>query len=340
MNLHLVVLLSTLLLAGLSPLVHGNSSAPDVIDDSYAKPGESVDIGGGRALNLRCSGEGKPVVLLEAGSNADASTWYRVQPQLALLTRVCAYDRAGYGFSDEGTYPRDLDAYVADLHALIRATQIPTPVILVGHSLGSNIVRKYARQYPDEVAGMVLVDPPEQGSDDPMPQEWKSQDASMLAQRETVLSACARAADAGDADTLKQKCVRPPPPWMSTSVASAMARTKAKPSYWRTLRSELAQNTDVFSTPVPTDESYGSIPLVLLRAPLPDAGMPPEVLRVIEDKRSQTHARILSASTRSSAIDVPDTSHDIQLDRPEAVVSAVRTLLGTVDAADGRHTRE
>jgi pimeloyl-ACP methyl ester carboxylesterase len=121
---------------------------------------------------------------------------------------------------------------------------------------------------------------------------------------------------------------------MSEAVAAAMASNKSKSSYWRTLRSELAQNMDLFSVPVPSDESYESIPLVLLRAPQQEGGVPPEVQQVIEAKRSQTHARILAASTRSSAIDVPGTSHDIQLDRPEAVVSAITKMLGTATAAD------
>lgn len=82
------------------------SPAPAQTPDSYASAGERVTIAPGRALNLRCSGAGPRTVLLEAGGNADSATWFRVQPLLE-SARVCAYDRAGYGFSDPGPLPRD-----------------------------------------------------------------------------------------------------------------------------------------------------------------------------------------------------------------------------------------
>jgi pimeloyl-ACP methyl ester carboxylesterase len=301
--------------------------AADLIADTFAEPGELIRLGDGRALNLRCSGEGETVVLLEAGGNADSTTWYRVQPRLAALTRVCAYDRAGYGFSDEGPLPRDLDAYVAELHGLIDAAELPVPVLLVGHSLGSNIVRSYAQRYPQQVAGMLLVDPSEQGADAQMPEDWQQQIAPMHVQREALLSACEDAAAEGDTEAIKQRCLRAPAPWMSERVAAATALNKSKPAYWRTLRSELANNLAVFAEPVPVDESYGSIPLVLLSASEQAQDAPPEVLKVIAAARQQTHGRILAASTLSSAVEVAGTGHDIQLDQPEAVVSAVRGLL-------------
>lgn len=321
--------LSMWLLAGPSAIVQASEAAVDMIADAYATPGELVRLRDGREFNVRCSGEGAQGVLLEAGGNADSSAWFRVQPRLASVARVCAYDRAGYGFSDEGPLPRDLDADVADLHAIIEAAGVPVPAVLVGHSLGSNIVRKYAQAFPAQVAGMVLVDPPEHGSDELMPETWQSQTASMLAQRGAFINACEEAAVANDIEAIQQRCLRGPPPWMSERVASAMQRNKAKPSYWRTLRSEFAHNVHVFSIPVPAEESYGSIPLVLLHAAEQDEDAPEEVRKVIEATRSQTHARILAASTRSFSVEVPDSSHDIQLDQPEAVVSAVRRLLGT-----------
>lgn len=308
-------------------IAHAAGIDSEPISDTYAVPGEFVRLGDGRALNLRCSGEGEPVVLLEAGGNSDSTTWHRTQPWLAGLTRVCAYDRAGYGFSDEGPLPRDLDANVADLHALIEAADLPLPVLLVGHSLGSNIVRSYAQRYPQQVAGLVLVDPPEQGADAQMPEDWRQQVALMLAQRDALLTICEEAAVEGDAEAIEQRCLRRPPAWMNERVATAIAANKSKPAYWRTLRSELANNIVMFAEPVPTDESYGAIPLVLLSASEQAQNAPPEVLEIIVAARQQTHARILAASSRSNAILVPDAGHDVQLDQPEAVVLAVRGLL-------------
>ena len=316
---------STLLLASVS-VVHAATAEADMIDDAYASPGQLVLLSDGRALNLRCSGEGAPVIVLEAGGNSDSSTWYRVQPLAARLSRVCAYDRAGYGFSDEGPLPRDLDAAVADLHALIDAAKIPLPVLLVGHSLGSNIVRRFAQVHPGQVAGMLLLDPPGQGADERMPPAWKAQSQAALAQRDAFLDQCEEGAEAGGAGAVG-RCLRAPPPWMGAHVADAVKRNKSRPSYWRTLRSELASNGDVFARQVPEDESYGSIPLVLLRATEEDDVVTGDVRQVLEASRSQTHARILAASTNSVAIDVPDASHDIQLDRPAALLAPLRRLL-------------
>jgi pimeloyl-ACP methyl ester carboxylesterase len=329
------VAVSMLLLAGAGLDARNAGAKEDVIADAYAAPAELVRLDDGRSLNLRCSGEGTPVVMLEAGGNADSSTWHRVQPRLAARTRVCAYDRAGFGFSEEGALPRNLDADVADLHALIAEARLPVPLLLVGHSLGTNIVRKYAQEHPAQVIGLVLLDPPEQGAENEMPPDWQSQNAASLEQRDAFITNCMQAAEANDAATMLQRCLRPPPAWMSEAAASAMQRNKSQPAYWRTLRSELESNIGVFAAPVPADESYGALPLALLQAPDQVVDAPDPVRDVIETARRQTHQRILAASTRSIAIPVPGASHDIQLDQPDAVVSAVLRLLDTKpDAAN------
>jgi len=156
--------------------------------DAYARPGKHIAVGDGRSLNLRCSGSGPVTVLLEAGAHADLSSWFRVQPLLQETARVCAYDRAGYGFSGEGPLPRDLAADVADLHALIEGAGLRTPLVLVGHSLGSNIVRRYASVHPGDVAALVLVDPPAQDQQRFMPAQWNRDETAMAAQRDAFLA--------------------------------------------------------------------------------------------------------------------------------------------------------
>ena len=135
-----------------------------------------VDIGGGRRLWLECRGHGSPTVMLEAGSGDNADVWdtialasdageMAVLPGVAAFTRVCAYDRPGTMIdadhrsrSDPAPMPRTAADAVADLHALIDAAGIPGPYVLVGHSLGGIIVRLYAATYPNEIAGLVLID--------------------------------------------------------------------------------------------------------------------------------------------------------------------------------------
>ena len=116
-----------------------------------------VDVGG-YELFYQCSGQGSPTVILEAGMGSESSYWARVIAGIAGTTRVCAYDRANLGRSDEARTPRTLRDAARDLHALLGNAGIGGPYILVGHSLGGELVRVFADQYPEEVAGIVLVD--------------------------------------------------------------------------------------------------------------------------------------------------------------------------------------
>jgi pimeloyl-ACP methyl ester carboxylesterase len=135
-----------------------------------------VNIGDGRRLFLECRGDGSPTVILEAGAGNNGQNWETaglpedaaqtaVLPGVAAFTRVCAYDRPGTildlehrSRSDPALMPRTAKDIVADLHALLTAAAVPGPYVLAGHSFGGLVVRLYAATYPNEVAGLVLVD--------------------------------------------------------------------------------------------------------------------------------------------------------------------------------------
>jgi len=123
----------------------------------HPAPGQLVDVGGYK-LHINCTGEGSPTVILEAGWADYSATWAYVQPEVAKATRVCSYDRAGYGWSDPSPHPRTASWRANELHTLLVNANIQGPYVLVGHSLGGMLVRVYAHIYPDEVVGMVLVD--------------------------------------------------------------------------------------------------------------------------------------------------------------------------------------
>jgi len=121
-----------------------------------AGAGKMIDVGGHR-LYIECTGSGGPAVILQAGLGASSSSWAGIAPSVATTTTVCAYDRAGHGRSDEAG-PQDGIALATDLHTLLERAGVPGPYVLVGHSSGGPYVRVYAAQYPNEVAGMVLLD--------------------------------------------------------------------------------------------------------------------------------------------------------------------------------------
>jgi pimeloyl-ACP methyl ester carboxylesterase len=123
----------------------------------YPPPGRLVDLGGYR-LHLYCTGQGSPTAVLEAGFGDSSPYWFAVQPEISKYTRVCAYDRAGYGWSERSPRPRATSVLAEELHSLLHRGGIAAPYILVGHSWGGLTVRVFANRYSSEVAGIVLVD--------------------------------------------------------------------------------------------------------------------------------------------------------------------------------------
>jgi pimeloyl-ACP methyl ester carboxylesterase len=124
---------------------------------SYPMPGQSYDVGG-YDLHVNCTGSGGPTVVLQSGLGELSSSWARIAPAVAGTTRVCAYDRAGQGWSDDAPRIQDGVQAAADLHTLLDRAGEDGPFVLVGHSIGGSHAMTYAARYPEQVAGMVLLD--------------------------------------------------------------------------------------------------------------------------------------------------------------------------------------
>ncbi|MFL6428834.1 MAG: alpha/beta hydrolase [Acidobacteriaceae bacterium] len=120
-------------------------------------PGQMYTVNGHR-MRIECMGSGSPTIVLDAGLGNDGLIWGGVQPTLAKSTRVCSYDRAGFGWSDALPPPRDADHIAAELHRLLAVAVIHGPIILMGHSISGLYIRDYATRYPAEVAGLIFVD--------------------------------------------------------------------------------------------------------------------------------------------------------------------------------------
>jgi pimeloyl-ACP methyl ester carboxylesterase len=126
--------------------------------------GRLIDVGGHR-LHLHCAGAGAPAVVFDAALGASSLSWSLVQPNVARLAQACAYDRAGFGWSDAGPLPRTAGRLARELQQALHAGGIPPPYVLVGHSFGALVARIFAARHHAEVAGLVLVDPAD-------PEEW------------------------------------------------------------------------------------------------------------------------------------------------------------------------
>jgi pimeloyl-ACP methyl ester carboxylesterase len=122
-----------------------------------APTGKIVDIGGYR-LHIDAEGKGSPAVIFIAGATAFSFDWALVASEIARITEAVTYDRPGLAWSDPGPMPRSLEQDVYELHELLQRDAVKSPYILVGHSLGGIIARKFEKKYPEEVKGLVLVD--------------------------------------------------------------------------------------------------------------------------------------------------------------------------------------
>jgi pimeloyl-ACP methyl ester carboxylesterase len=124
---------------------------------TVAAPGKLYDVGVHR-LHLDCQGQGSPTVVLFNGLGGVSAAWARIAGPVAETTRVCAYDRAGQGWSEEAASPRDGVESAQDLHTLLAAAGEHGPFVLAGHSTGGTYAMTYAARYPEQVAGLVLLD--------------------------------------------------------------------------------------------------------------------------------------------------------------------------------------
>jgi pimeloyl-ACP methyl ester carboxylesterase len=128
----------------------------------YRPPGQLIDIGG-RRLHLLCAGSAPgPTVVIEAGSAGDSTLWEDMVRRVSAFAHVCTYDRAGLGWSDPVSASQTIDDRAADLRSLLTAASVPGPFVLVGHSYGGYIVRRFAADFPADVAGVVLIDASEE----------------------------------------------------------------------------------------------------------------------------------------------------------------------------------
>ena len=144
-------------LMALAAIGGGYETVSEALDEDPPMPGQLIDVGG-HSLHLRCSGSGSPTVVLEPGAGLMSSTLGRIAPAVARETRVCVYDRAGHGWSEPADSPQDGAQTAVDLHTLLERGDVPGPYVLAGHSFGGLYVQSFAAQYPDDVAGLVLVD--------------------------------------------------------------------------------------------------------------------------------------------------------------------------------------
>ena len=308
----------------------------------YASTEDAVRLEDGRVINLVCTGSGSPTVILTAGAGNWSTTWHKVQPAIAERTRVCTWDRAGYGLSGPSPHVQTIDNTTSDLEAAIAAGEIAGPYVVVGHSLGGLESLLFKDRQPSEVVGMVLVDPSIPGQLEAL--ERVSPDTLRLLriqqqQYTDGLEACAEAIVRNP-----RACGRPPipadyPEQLREAVAAPRA-PEMDAAYMRTVASFVDSVDEGSQIAVKPDRDYGDMPLIVLTAGR--SNIPPQTPQHFKDEASAQAAEmrlgrqaLASLSTRGELIMVEDSGHSIQLMRPDVVIDAIKR----VHAAAGDGTK-
>jgi pimeloyl-ACP methyl ester carboxylesterase len=306
--------------------------------EHFPQIGRSLDIGG-RMLDIDCAGAGQPAVIVESGANwavHDPKTmfsnggprpgysWVSIQRALATVTTVCWYDRAGSGWSDLGPYPRDSASQARDLHALLRAAGVPPPYVLAGESSAALDARVYTGFYPSEVEGLVLVN----WADPGLFLDLRSSNGKRAARvPQLIYHSQDAAAQLFNRVGLYRLGPVPPVPAKPKGLTAAEWNTMWFLSHSSKAISALMQ--DIASWRLSSAEareagSLGGRPVLVLRAGKLDA--PPEFLEAWTNAQSDL-ARL---STRGRQIAVGGGASDLLYDAPEAIVEAVRQVVGEV----------
>lgn len=300
--------------------------------------GKMIDLGGYR-IHLYCTGKGRQTVVLSPGGGDFSFAWYLVRQRLQSTARVCSYDRAGSAWSDPGPQPLTLRQEAYELELALKLSGERGPYILAGHSIGGLVMRTFAEGYPEETAGMILVDAP--SPDGTMGYYGKLVRIRDLAKRtippiQTMkTSPPVPIGEAEREQALKYKSHRIQPPF------DRLPPEIQKLQLWaQALPPRVALRADEDYTPEEWQFLYelqefghplGDKPLITMIGMKEGGGRPESIsaeqwhslyLEKVEQKRA-----FQTLSTNSRVVEVQDAGHAIHLDDPDAVVNAIREVM-------------
>jgi pimeloyl-ACP methyl ester carboxylesterase len=297
--------------------------AKSQLAERFPAPGLLLDVGGYRS-HLHCLGEGPPTVIFEAGLNEFSPVWTQVQNQTAKFSRACAYDRAGFGWSERGTLPRTAANMVRELYILLARAGIKGPLVIVGHSFGGLLARQYVQTYPDEVIGLVLVDATHEDYLRRIPAVTQGLDQTVKEFR--TLSWVSRLG------LMALAPERIPARGLEGEALARYRAVLATSPFFDTAAEETAtfeQNLAAArALPLGT---LGDMPLVVLSRGQPE---PLPFLNVEQNARYEREwaglqSQLASLSTRGRQIIATRSAHAIPLTEPQLVVDAIRSVAAT-----------
>ncbi len=294
-------------------------------------------------LNLNCTGEGRPTVVFDSGMGGSSLDWVRVQPEVTKFTRVCSYDRAGYGWSEPSPNPRTSLQIAKELKELLTSAAERGPYLLVGHSFGGYNIRMFNKLYPFDVAGMVLVDaehPDEEVRQKELQSAWPEVIKARIEEEDKRRQFWNRITQPIElylgGDRLKLTLGKSYSPNFSQEFQHELLFLEQQPKYSKAVEAE--DKLDAQSAAqVRAVGDLGNKPLIVLTAEKPYAGDPNDYLLTHEQKSNRDHlwidqlqAQYAHLSSRGKQVVVQGSSHEMPTDRQDAIVSAVHEIWSVV----------
>jgi len=262
---------------------------------------------GDHKLHLLCKGSATPTVVIEQGAGEPSRLWWPVQDKIAEFASVCTYDRAGYGWSEPVAAGRTIAERAEELHTLLTNAGVPGPYILVAHSYGGFIVRCFARNHPDQTAGMILVDTPEEAA------FFRREVLNFYSRLRFVNGVVELAARFGVLRLLGQL-------FPLDHVGFSFVR----PTEYAAAGDDLA-SLQLVEPPVGDFGgvgSFGDMPLAVITHGQPFPGP----FFILEKGWTEGQTRLAALSTNSLLIRASNSNHMIQIDEPGLVVAAIRRV--------------
>ncbi|MEP7005090.1 MAG: alpha/beta hydrolase [Sphingomonas bacterium] len=329
-------------LIALSPSL-AQQAKPDLTLLPYRDKPDIVSLPGGRQLHMVCIGHGSPTVVMTAGLGDWSITWNKVQPIIARKTRVCAWDRAGFGFSGPSPEPQTVDRTTTDLENALKAGGIRGPYVMVGHSLGGYETLIFKDRHPTDVVGMVLVDPayPDQASVNARiapefaasQKSWDDGGAAVARRGESRLKSGELKVGGLDPDG----CLALPPDF-PRALRERSERLYVNSEMWATAASLFGNFEADSRISINAERNFGDMPLIVLTAGSPlqaPPGATPSLkseIPAVQAEWQRQHDRLASLSIRGSNRRVEGSQHGIQQMKPQAVIDAIEEVLGQATA--------
>ena len=320
---------------------------PNFINKAYSqlnsnpKPEGILIDAGGHKLHLNIKGNGSPSVIFENGSADFSFVWSLVQPEVTRFTKTVSYDRAGYAWSEPGPTPRTSKQICFELHAALQSAGIKAPYILVGQSFGGFLVRAFARYYPNEVTGMVLVDAVQEderifmGSDTPKRIRQFAQ-GRLLPPVKTFFKPVTTTIEASALDST----IEFPLNKLSPVLQQLQIWAQSQPSYRDAAMAEMDWSpedvADMHKNKDKLSYKLGNIPLIVLTKG--NGGYDGRTDSAeLENERLKLQGELVHLSKNSKHNIDKNSGHNIHLEDPVIVINAIKEIFWSIK--NNKHLR-